>query len=186
MPLGCLYLAQQSAPVVKNGIDWTTVVVGLFAFAGAGVGTWLVSRDSARDRRAQRRHELARQYAEALATAVAWAETPYRVARRTSDDPATLQLHALHIHDLQERIVLHQQWLRVESSDIADTYDALVGAIKRLTMPNIQDAWARAPLTAGSQMNLGALYDCPVTDECNAFLAAVGRYLDHVSPREKA
>lgn len=186
MPLGLLSLAQQTAPIVKQGVDWTTLVVGLLAFAGAAVGTWLVSRDSAKDRRVQRRHELARQYGEALATAIAWGETTYRVARRTSDDPATLQLHALHIHDLQERITFHQQWLRVESPHIADSYDALVEAIKRLTRPNIQDAWTRATLTEGSHMNLGDLYQCEVTHECNAFLTAVGGDLDRISPREKA
>jgi hypothetical protein len=113
-----------------------------------------------------------------LATAIAWGETPYRVARRTSDDPATLQLHVLHIHDLQERIIFHSQWLRVESAEIADAYDSLVKAIKDRTMPHIREAWTRAPLTEGSHMNLGGpIYPCDVTKECNEFVTSVRREL---------
>ena len=179
MAVTYLLLGQQVTPtVLKEGVDWLTPLVAMLGIAVAVLTALRVSGDAAKDRRAQRQHEQARQYAEALSTAIAWGEIPYRVARRTSDDPATLQVHVLHIHELQERITFHSQWLRVESPEIADAYDDLVRAIKRLTLPNAQDAWNRAPLTSGREMNIGALYACDVSTECNAFVTAVRRELN--------
>lgn len=181
-----MLFAQQAVPAADAGFEWVAPVAAVLAVVVAALTALRVSRDSARDRRAVRRHDLARQYGEALATAFAWAETAYRVARRTSDDPATLQLHALHIHDLQERLIHQEQWLSVESPEIAAAYTKLVQAIKEKTRPNVQDAWQRTPVTQGSEMNLGGIYKCDVTVECAEFLTAVGSMLDRISPRETA
>lgn len=176
--LTSLLLAQQTATPANDAFDWAALLVGLLALAGALFGAIWATRDAVKSRREQYRHELARQYGEALATAIAWAEIPYRVARRTSDDADVLQAQAARIHELQERIVYHQQWLRVESPAIAERYDRLVAAVKRIAGPNIQAAWARPALSSAEQMNLGPLYRCDLTQECNEFVAAVRRELN--------
>jgi hypothetical protein len=182
MPVAFLFLAQQTgtAPtvIIEQSFDWAGLLVGALALAGASLGAYWASRDSAKDRRALQAHELARQYAEALATALAWAETPYRIARRTSDDPATLERHALHLHDLQERILFHQQWLNVESPGIAELYRQLVGAVKAIAQQQLKDAWDRPSVTAAGQMNLGGIYPGEVSQECENFVAAVRRKLE--------
>lgn len=172
-----LLLAQQAAASGTDRFDWVALFVGVITvMAAVFTATW-ATRDAVKARREQHRHELARQHGEALSTAIAWAETPYRIARRTSDGPEALQLHATHMHDLQERIVYHQQWLRVESPAIAETYDRLVAAVKRITGPHLQAAWQRPATVTPEQMNLGALYPCEVTKECQDFVAAVRREL---------
>lgn len=187
MSVVLMFFAQQapSRTVIEQPFDWAGLLVGALALGGASLGAWWASRDSAKDRKAQRLHELARQYGEALSTAIAWAETPYRVARRTSDDPATLQMHAMHFHDLQEQIVFYQQWLHVESPNIAGTYDRLVDAIKVRTRPSIQDAWAKPPITEAAQMNLGLIYEFDVAQECSDFVTAVRRELKLPEAKEE-
>ena len=51
--------------------------------------------------------------AEAIADALSWLELPYRI-RRTSDTPETLGALAERVHHLQERLLFHENWLRIE------------------------------------------------------------------------
>lgn len=186
MPGAVALLAQQAPPqtVIEQSFDWGGLLVGALALAGATLGAWWASRDAAKDRRARHVHELARQYAQALSTAIAWGETPYRVARRTSDEPATLGVHAMHLHELQEGIIFHQQWLHVESPEIGRAYDRLVEAIKARSRQSIQDAWRRPPVVGGAGMNLGTMYQCDVTQECNDFVTAVRHELKSLGAKE--
>lgn len=122
----------------------------------AGVVTTLLTvgaglRQSALQRAAGRRELLAKQYGDALADALAWAEIPWRIARRTSDESATVATLVEHIHGLQERIEHHRRWLVVESEDVGRAYGSLVDALKAAVKPHAQEAWGRQAASHPSQ-----------------------------------
>lgn len=93
-------------------------------------------------------------YAEAVQTLVAWTEFPYRVRRRTDNNPSTLTALANHGHDLQERLAYHQAWITTEHPDLARTYATTRSIINRDVSPCISDAWDNDPITTPSEMNL--------------------------------
>lgn len=94
-------------------------------------------------------------YAEAVATLVAWIEFPYRVRRRTCDEPAALSALAGHAHDLQERLACHQTWIATEHPAVAEAYARARATITACVGPAIAEAWAAPPVTSAAGMNLG-------------------------------
>jgi hypothetical protein len=101
---------------------------------------------------ANRRRE---RYAEAIRTLVAWVEFPYRVRRRTSDDPATLTELATLGHDLQERLACHQAWIATDRPELAECYQRTRAAVSAAVGPAVTEAWSTPPVTRASDMNLG-------------------------------
>lgn len=104
----------------------------------------------AADRRSQRRDR----YSQVLGTLVAWIEYPYRVRRRTSDDPATLTALADRGHDLQEQLARDQSWVIAESKHVATAYAAARSVISCEVGAAIKDAWEHPHVTTSADMNL--------------------------------
>ena len=124
-------------PVVATSSLWTAVAASSGAVLGA-IATMIFTRvNEATNRRRDR-------YAEAVQTLVAWTEFPYRVRRRTDDDPATLTTLANHGHDLQERLALHEAWIATEHPALAQTYAAARATLDHLVGPLIGEAWDHA------------------------------------------
>lgn len=123
------------------GIGLVGVVVT--AILGAALGRWAEATNRRRS-----------QYADAIATLVAWAEYPYRIRRRTSDDPAELARLADLGHDLQERLRCHHTWIATEKAAAADAYKSVWSRISARTGPAARDAWACAPIVRAANMNL--------------------------------
>jgi len=122
-------------PVVVAGL--TTAVALLITRAG----------DAANRRRDR--------YAEAVQTLVAWVEFPYRVRRRTDDEPATLSTLAQLGHDLQERLACHHAWIATEAPWVAISYAQTRSTIGPLVGATTAEAWNTPPATSATAMNLG-------------------------------
>jgi hypothetical protein len=102
-----------------------------------------------------------RECADALAEALAWLELPYRIRRRTDDEPETLAGLAERIHHLQERLAFHESWLQVEVPGAYEPYRALVDGIRDGSRDALKQSWEEAPKTEAKDMNIG---DVPAPD----------------------
>jgi len=95
------------------------------------------------------------QYAQAVQTLVAWIEFPYRVRRRTDDNPVTLSSLVELGHDIQERLACHQAWIATEHPPVATSYNKTRQTIGPVIGAAITEAWSTPPAVTAAQMNLG-------------------------------
>lgn len=124
------------------------LLIYLVATVVSAIATLIVTRaGEASNRRRDR-------YAQALQTLVAWIEFPYRVRRRTDDNPATLTALANHGHELQERLAYHQVQIATDHPDLARAYSDTRAIIDAAVGPAISDAWRSFPVTRPTDMNL--------------------------------
>ncbi|MGH9228305.1 MAG: hypothetical protein ACRD07_06145 [Acidimicrobiales bacterium] len=142
------------------GTIGTLIVVPVAVAALTAIATMLVTHaGEATNRRRDR-------YAEAVQTLVAWTEFPYRVRRRTDDEPATIAALADRGHDLQERLACHEAWIATEHPDLARAYADARATITDVVGPAVSEAWESAPVMKASDMNLngwGPGADCKDT-----------------------
>ncbi len=134
-----------SATVILTLILGSTVV-------GAVLATVLSNMRAAADRRRDR-------YSAAIAHLVAWHEYPYRIRRRTNDEPATLAALADRGHQLQEAGACHRAWIAGDSQPLAQVYDAWLRKAQRNVAPAAEAAWSAGPVTRAEQMNVGPIGD---------------------------
>jgi len=148
---------------------WLTAIVLPLAVSLVGGGliaAWLNRQDTARSRRRQG-------YASAVAAVVAWIEYPFRVRRRTSDDPDTLAELAGLGHDVQERLAASLAWVAADDAKRYEDYSALVALAHRTMGPLVQEAWRCSPVAGADGMNLngwGAVPSGEVQRAVEAFL----------------
>lgn len=142
-----------------------TLVVG-----SSLVTTVLTHVLSGRSNAAQSRR---RAYADALAALVAWYEFPYRVKRRTSDEPAVLSGLVDRGHDLQERLAATQMWVRSESAWVGEVFTQVRQRLDREVGPLCKDAWAAPPVTTAADMALGNWGPPPMDTLIGCFERAV-------------
>lgn len=143
------------------------VVVAAIIAAGAGFTAFFLERYR---EALERKRRLA---SEALSVALLWLEIPYRVRRRTDNNPATLSDLAERIHRLQERQVFHTSWLQVEIPDAHAPYVALLKAVKQQVREYIQAAWRSDPAERPEDMNVGPLFQADVTSEIEGYVQAI-------------
>ena len=93
-------------------------------------------------------------YAGAVRVPVARIEYPYRIRRRTDDDPATLATLAATGHDLQERLAEVRAWIAAESRPISEVFDACLTELDQPFKQACQQPWSSPPVTGPGQMNL--------------------------------
>lgn len=134
-------LTTAQTSLIVAGISLVGIIIT--GFLGAVLGRWA---DAANRRRSQ--------YSDAVATLSSWAEYPFRVRRRTSDDPTDLAALRDIGHDLQERMRCHQAWITTENTSVANAYKAVKAAICAAAGPALQDAWGHPPVTTAARMNL--------------------------------
>ena len=127
--------------LIIAGVGAINIILG--AALAAAFGRWAQATDRRRDN-----------YAAAVTTLFAWGEYPYRLRRRTSDDPAELAKLAACGHELQEGLRRYQTWMMTESPRIAKVYNEIVSTISARTGPAAKDAWNSPPVASASQMNL--------------------------------
>jgi len=140
-------LYQAAAPSV-----WGLTVTVLTAVLGSSLAAGLITTvlTGARASAATRREH----YAAAVEAIVAWAEYPYRVRRRTDDDPATLSRLAELGHDIQERLAGNLAWVAAESSAVAGEFDAVIKAARSRIGESITQAWQANPVKSADGMNV--------------------------------
>jgi len=112
-------------------------------------------------------------YAAAIEALVAWAEFPYRVRRRTDDDPETLRRLADLGHDLQEKLARYRSWVAAESSAVGGEFDAVIGEVRGNVGTATGAAWQASPVSSAVEMNVGQLYGPDVTDSLDRLQRAV-------------
>ncbi|MBT2508528.1 hypothetical protein J7I98_22085 [Streptomyces sp. ISL-98] len=93
-------------------------------------------------------------YATAVQLLVARTEYPYRVRRRTSDDPETLTTLTTTGHDLQERLAEVRAWISAESPPLSKVFDHCLTSLDTPFKQACADAWNAPPITTAAQMNL--------------------------------
>lgn len=191
-PIWAITTTATTAPirvVVDNGpsAPWyeDPTFLGLFIpLAVAVIAAWAAHRQNLHKQADARRDRLTSEYGHALADVLAWAELPYRIARRTSDTPEALAQLASRFHGLQERIEHHLRWLQLDSAAVGTAYKQLVDTVKRKAEADIAKAWIRPPVTTAAGMVLGGeIASVDVTAECEAYTAAVEAHLDDLNPR---
>lgn len=94
-------------------------------------------------------------YAQAVRCLVAWAEYPYRIRRRTSDEAGTLTALADRGHTLQEQLAESRAWIAAESRAMSEVFDGCLREITALVGPACSAAWREAPIATSAEMNLG-------------------------------
>ena len=128
---------------------WALVLAAV-PVAGVLVVAFLPRWAEVRERRRSR-------YAEAVEGLVAWAEFPYRVARRVDDDPKTLAKLAALGHRLQERLAFLGAWISAENTMMGELYQDVAAALRAVVAPAASEAWQRRPVSSAGAMNIGDL-----------------------------
>jgi hypothetical protein len=129
------------AVTIALAVLGSSVVAGLI---GSILGNTRANATARRDR-----------YAQAVRSLVAWAEYPYRIRRRTSDDPATLTALADRGHTLQEQLAESRAWIAAENRAMSEVFDGCLRDITALVGPACGAAWQEAPIETSAGMNLG-------------------------------
>lgn len=93
-------------------------------------------------------------YANAVALLTAWVEYPYRIRRRTNDDPDTIAALAERGHQLQEEIAATRAWIATESPVVGEVFTHHLAQLDEPFKQACRQAWESAPITAPAGMNL--------------------------------
>jgi hypothetical protein len=142
-------LAHESAPLIEQiGVPFGVALIGLIATIASAAISFALSRWS--DTSTRRREG----YSSATEELVAWAEYPYRIRRRTTDDPAELARLANLGHDLQEALRYRQTWVTAEDVWLARVFQEVRDDLAVALRPACADAWKSAPISRASEMNL--------------------------------
>ena len=138
-----------SGVIDRVGVPVGIVLLSLLSLtAGAAATSFLGRWAEATNRRRDA-------YAGAIQALVAWVEYPYRIRRRTADDPGELARLANAGHDLQERLRCHQMWVTAESAYAGRGYRATLKRISSLVGPCCNEAWNTSPIVVAADMSLG-------------------------------
>lgn len=92
---------------------------------------------------------------EAVEALIAWAEYPYRIRRRTSDEPKVLSALAEVGHELQERKARALAWVAGEDGELYEIFARNAEHLSARVGPAIAEAWTLPPVAAASGMVLG-------------------------------
>ena len=134
---------------VADSVLLTLAAVTLPA-AGAIIIAFIPRWSDANERRRTR-------YAKAVEGLVAWAEYPYRVARRTDDNPETLKELAALGHSLQQNLAFDGAWISSENAQMGKLYHGVLSLVKAQVRTATTNAWQKPPVTSPSDMNIGDL-----------------------------
>ncbi len=141
------YLATSQASEQSALLSVGLAVLGSSVLAGV-LGTLL---GNARANAAVRRDH----YAQVVRCLVAWAEYPYRIRRRTDDEPSTLATLANHGHTLQEQLAESKAWVAAESQAVSKIFDSCLEELSARVSPACVAAWRTPPVTTAAGMVLG-------------------------------
>jgi hypothetical protein len=146
-----LTAAEPVAPADSSGLPtWLTIVgsvVAVLLSSSAVAAAFGAVRAGAAERR--------REYTAAARALTAWAEYPWRIRRRTSDQPEVLAALAERGHDLQETLADREAWCAAEHEVMGQLMAHLRTELSVPVRPAIEKAWAGTDLiTEGADMNL--------------------------------
>jgi hypothetical protein len=139
----------------------TAIVTAVFALVGVFVTI-------AANQHLSRRDRLLKDFAEALAAVERYAELPYRVLRRQGSGPEARERVAEAIHGVQQELLFHKSWVRIQDPRVADAYDALLAATREEAGGAMTEAWRSTPIAADEDMPLGVGLSFPLIEERRA------------------
>lgn len=111
---------------------------GVVAVVGALLAVLLTAYCTALARRSA---ERSARYSVMVGTLTSWAEMPYRVRRRLSDDPAVVQPLMDKFHDLQEQLALDSAQLAAECQWLFKRHVLAARTVRDAVRPFIVEAW---------------------------------------------
>lgn len=127
-----------------------------FTVTGAVLGSSVLSAllTKLMDRSGTKAEAIRVGYAEATRAMNAWGQFPFRIRRRTDDEPETLRkLEALGA-EIQERLAYASGWVAAESPAMGELFTELVTALRAEVAVHNREAWAAAAVARPSDMNL--------------------------------
>jgi hypothetical protein len=101
-----------------------------------------------------RRRVRQERYAVMVATLAGWAELPFRVRRRMSDDPTAIAVLVDRAHHLQEQMVLDAAELGADCPWLAARYEESRRTIQHESASHLNDAWSTPASGMPASMNL--------------------------------
>ncbi|MFC8502467.1 hypothetical protein ACFUC1_08910 [Pedococcus sp. NPDC057267] len=131
-----------------KGVVWLVISLIL----GSGVVSAIVGKLF--DRGSKRDERVRDGYAASTAALVAWAEFPYRVARRSADDAETRAALVGRGHDSQEALACRRAWVVGESPVMGEAYAAITRQLRPVVAQATQAAWRRPHADNGAAMVL--------------------------------
>ena len=147
---GLMIVTAAAAPAPANPIFVTILV----AVISSGVVAALINTISGNLRaNANIRRD---RYAQAVRYLIAWGEYPYRIRRRTDDDPATLAALVDRGHALQEQRAEIAGWIAAESRTLGEIFDRCRRDLGVIVGPACAEAWNSPPASTSAAMNLGS------------------------------
>lgn len=112
-------------------------------------------------------------YAAAVGHLAAWTEYPYRIRRRTSDDPETLTRLADLGHQLQIDSACHRGWIAGESTAVGNLYDVWLEHVQAAVTGPASQAWQEGPVIHAAGMVLNGFGPPSAAPAVTAVEAAV-------------
>ncbi len=118
-------------------------------------------------------------FAEALASVERYAELPYRILRRENSTPEVRGRMADFVHGVQQDLLFHKSWVRIQSPRVAEVYDILLRATREEAGSAMTEAWRTAPISKDEDMPFGMGLSFPRMEEARAkYVRAVGYELE--------
>ncbi len=130
--------------VAVSGPSIAAVVAGVLALIG-------VAWNQYRARQVARRKD----FAQALTAVERYAEQTYRVLRRQDSTPEVRGRTAEFIHEVQQDLLFHKSWIRIQAPRVADVYDSLLRATREEAGSAITEAWNTKPSSKDEDMPFG-------------------------------
>lgn len=144
------------------------LIAGLVALIVLAVNQYQARQDARR-----------KDFAEALAAVERYAELPYRILRREDSTPEVRGRMADHVHGVQQDLLFHKSWVRIQSPSVADVYDALLRITREEAGSAMTEAWRTIPICKDEDMPLGVGLRFPRMEEERArYVRAVGHELE--------
>lgn len=135
-------MTSASSPWISGPVI-TAIITGLVALLVLAVNQYQARQGARR-----------KDFAEALAAVERYAELPYRVLRRQSSTPEVRGRIAEFIHEVQQDLLFHQSWMRIQAPRVAGVYDSLLRTTREEAGSAMTKAWGTVPITADENMPL--------------------------------
>ncbi len=171
-----------SASAGVSGPVIAAIVTGVVALVVLAVNQYQARQDARR-----------KDFAEALAAVERYAELPYRIRRRQGSTPEVRGRIAEFIHEVQQDLLFHKSWMRIQAPRVAEVYDFLLRTTREEAGSAMTEAWKTAPISRDEDMPLGVGLSFPrIAQERIKYIQAVSYELefplvrwikDHVVPR---
>lgn len=150
----------------KVGVPLTIGALGLVATLAAAAISLAGSRLS---EAAARRREG---YSNTVRTLVRYAEFPYRIRRRTSDDPEELRRLVDLGHQIQESLCYDQMWVTADKRWVGEVLRDVRASVAAIAGPVAAEAWDLPPVVAPAGMNLSGWGPNGASDAIERFQVA--------------